>query len=136
MPMTFMDGAKVKAWNWVIWIALFFLLMFLFFWIIVYKGHGDLTEAAINIEGKVILGMMVFFLVLSSIIWIYFKARYKSVLVHSGNVSEHNIPDQPVRCPKCGSETTTRIVETGPNAGRQFHVCTQYPECKGRIALE
>ena len=41
-----------------------------------------------------------------------------------------------IRCPECNSETTIRIAKQGPNVGRQFHVCTSYPECKGKIAVE
>ena len=41
-----------------------------------------------------------------------------------------------IRCPECGSEMGTRTVKKGPNAGRQFHVCTLYPACKGKIEVE
>lgn len=41
-----------------------------------------------------------------------------------------------VRCPICGSETTLRTAKQGPNVGSKFHVCTRYPECKGKIAIE
>jgi len=40
-----------------------------------------------------------------------------------------------LRCPKCGSETVVRIAKKGPNAGRRFHVCIRYPECKERVAI-
>jgi len=40
-----------------------------------------------------------------------------------------------VRCPKCGSATVVRTVKKGPNAGSRFHVCTRYPECKGKVPL-
>jgi hypothetical protein len=36
-------------------------------------------------------------------------------------------------CPICESDTTLRIVKAGKDKGKQFYVCTQYPECKGRI---
>ncbi len=38
-----------------------------------------------------------------------------------------------IRCPVCNSTTTIRTVKKGPNTGHKFHVCTRYPECKGRI---
>ena len=41
-----------------------------------------------------------------------------------------------IRCPICGSETTIRTAKQGSNVGRKFHVCTRYPECKGKIAVE
>ena len=41
-----------------------------------------------------------------------------------------------IRCPKCGSKTIVRASTKGPNTGFQFHVCTRYPECKGKVAVE
>lgn len=41
-----------------------------------------------------------------------------------------------IKCPKCGSETVVRTVKRGPNVSRSFHVCTRYPECKGKVAIE
>ena len=41
-----------------------------------------------------------------------------------------------IRCPICDSETTVRTAKQGPNVGSQFNVCTRYPECKGKIAVE
>ena len=40
-----------------------------------------------------------------------------------------------IRCPKCGSKTVVRTVKRGPNVSRSFHVCTRYPECKGKVAI-
>jgi ABC-2 type transport system ATP-binding protein len=40
-----------------------------------------------------------------------------------------------IRCPICGSKTTLPTIED-PNIGGQFHVCTRYPECKGKVAVE
>jgi HAE1 family hydrophobic/amphiphilic exporter-1 len=45
------------------------------------------------------------------------------------------VPAGDIRCPKCGSSTVIRTSRKGPNAGRRFHVCTRYPECKGKIPL-
>lgn len=41
-----------------------------------------------------------------------------------------------IRCQKCGSQTVVRTVKRGPNVGRSFRVCTRYPECKGKVAIE
>ena len=38
-----------------------------------------------------------------------------------------------IRCPVCNSTTAIRTVKKGPDTGRKFHVCTRYPECKGRV---
>ena len=37
------------------------------------------------------------------------------------------------RCPKCGSKTR---LGTSTKDGRQFHVCVNYPECRGKVAFE
>jgi hypothetical protein len=42
---------------------------------------------------------------------------------------------QDIRCPECGSETVLRTSKKGPNAGRTFHVCIHYPECKGKVPI-
>lgn len=41
-----------------------------------------------------------------------------------------------IRCPICGSKTTLPTAIEGSNIGGQFHVCTRYPECKGKVAVE
>ena len=41
-----------------------------------------------------------------------------------------------IRCPKCGYPTLLRCAKKGSNAGRAFYVCTQYPDCRGRIPVE
>ena len=40
-----------------------------------------------------------------------------------------------IRCPECGSATEVKTVKKGPNTGSSFHVCTSYPECKGKVLL-
>jgi ssDNA-binding Zn-finger/Zn-ribbon topoisomerase 1 len=38
-----------------------------------------------------------------------------------------------IRCPECGGATTLRKSKKGSNAGKQFHVCADYPWCNGKI---
>ncbi|MBA7476312.1 hypothetical protein ES707_11696 [subsurface metagenome] len=40
-----------------------------------------------------------------------------------------------IRCPRCGSETVIRTAKKGPKAGHRFHVCFNYPECKGKVPV-
>jgi tetratricopeptide (TPR) repeat protein len=40
-----------------------------------------------------------------------------------------------IKCPMCGCPTLLRCAKKGPNAGRAFYVCTQYPDCRGRIPV-
>ena len=44
------------------------------------------------------------------------------------------MPDN-IKCPICGSKTTLKTAMKGPNAGRKFHVCINYPKCKGRVPV-
>ena len=37
------------------------------------------------------------------------------------------------KCPRCNSDTILRTVLKGEYKGKQFYVCVNYPECKGRI---
>ena len=38
-------------------------------------------------------------------------------------------------CPLCGAATTLKTAKKGPNAGRIFHVCSRYPECKWKAPI-
>ena len=40
-----------------------------------------------------------------------------------------------IKCPICGSDTVERVSQKGPNAGQSFHVCSHYPECKGKVKV-
>jgi ssDNA-binding Zn-finger/Zn-ribbon topoisomerase 1 len=37
------------------------------------------------------------------------------------------------KCPRCNSDTVLRTVLKGEYKDKQFYVCVNYPECKGRI---
>lgn len=38
-----------------------------------------------------------------------------------------------IKCPMCGSATMLR---TSKKDGSKFHVCVNYPECRGKVAFE
>jgi hypothetical protein len=40
-----------------------------------------------------------------------------------------------VKCPICGSATVIRTAKKGSDSGKQFHLCSRYPECKGRVRI-
>jgi len=40
-----------------------------------------------------------------------------------------------VQCPVCESDTILRTVKEGPNVGKKFYVCVNYPECKGKVQV-
>ena len=41
-----------------------------------------------------------------------------------------------IKCPICGCITAIRTSKRGQHIGQEFHVCTNYPECKGKIAVK
>ena len=49
-------------------------------------------------------------------------------------VIEKSAPQEPTeapQCPTCNSEMELRTARRGPNAGKRFWGCSQYPKCKG-----
>ena len=45
------------------------------------------------------------------------------------------IPSNPA-CPKCGSSMVKRTAKQGANAGNMFWGCSDYPKCKGIVAID
>jgi hypothetical protein len=41
-----------------------------------------------------------------------------------------------IKCPECGAKTTIRASSKGLNAGKKFHVCNNYPDCKGKVSIQ
>jgi bifunctional DNase/RNase len=41
-----------------------------------------------------------------------------------------------IKCPECGCKTTIRTSTKGLNAGKKFHVCNNYPRCKGKVSIQ
>lgn len=76
VPLTFMDGAKVTAWRRWVWLAVFALVAFLFYHIII-NEDGRLAEAAGDMEVVMMFWLMGLFAVLSGVAWIYFQWRRK-----------------------------------------------------------
>ncbi len=44
------------------------------------------------------------------------------------------MPTRPA-CPVCGDEMILRTAKKGPNTGNQFYGCSQYPKCRGTVAI-
>jgi ssDNA-binding Zn-finger/Zn-ribbon topoisomerase 1 len=40
-----------------------------------------------------------------------------------------------IKCPECDSDMVIGISRKGLNAGKFFHICTHYPECRGKIPI-
>ena len=41
-----------------------------------------------------------------------------------------------IKCPECGAKTTIKTSTKGLNAGKKFHVCNNYPDCKGKVSIQ
>jgi hypothetical protein len=50
-------------------------------------------------------------------------------------ISSQTEPEAP-KCPQCGGQMVLRTAKSGPNQGRQFWGCTNYPRCKGIVNCE
>ncbi len=48
----------------------------------------------------------------------------------------HERLDSTEVCPKCGGKLVLRTAKNGPNAGKQFYGCSNYPKCKFTRSLE
>ena len=60
------------------------------------------------------------------------------------NLPRQSVPDKPrpnkkasptPLCPKCNKPMVKRTAKKGANAGKEFWGCSQYPRCKGVIAI-
>lgn len=40
-----------------------------------------------------------------------------------------------IKCPICGSKTNLLTAKKGPDAGKKFFVCVNYPHCNGRVLV-
>ncbi len=40
------------------------------------------------------------------------------------------------QCPKCGSLMVMRTAKQGANAGKSFWGCSNYPQCRGIVAID
>jgi len=40
-----------------------------------------------------------------------------------------------IKCPICGSDTVIKTAKKGLKAGQRFHVCLNYPDCKGKVPI-
>ena len=44
--------------------------------------------------------------------------------------------DKQPLCPRCGCTMVKRKAAKGPNAGKEFYGCANYPKCRGIINLQ
>jgi len=43
---------------------------------------------------------------------------------------------QQIVCPKCGASMVKRVAAKGPNTGREFYGCSNYPKCRGIVNIQ
>jgi ssDNA-binding Zn-finger/Zn-ribbon topoisomerase 1 len=48
---------------------------------------------------------------------------------------DENAPDHGPICPNCGAEMILRTTGRGPNAGKQFYGCPNYPSCRETLPI-
>ena len=44
--------------------------------------------------------------------------------------------EKQILCPKCGSVMVKRKATKGPNAGKEFYGCSNYPKCRGIVNMQ
>lgn len=88
-------------------------------------------------NGSIIAGdfFLVIFLGVFCTILLLYQSQYE---LHWFTKDEHILRTTPfdVKCPTCGSATVVRTSKKGPNVGRSFYLCSRYPDCKGKVAIE
>ncbi|OGO49437.1 MAG: hypothetical protein A2148_08135 [Chloroflexi bacterium RBG_16_68_14] len=74
IPVRFMDGAKVWAWNWLLWVPVFVIPAFLFSWAIL---NPEAKEFDALLEGRVItaLCLVAAYVAVTVAMWAYFLIR-------------------------------------------------------------
>lgn len=100
--------------------------------ILVPMGYGGLGEYGAIIAGDFFL---VLFLGIFCTILLLYQSQYK-LRWFAKNEQIFGTTPVDVNCPRCGSETVMRTSKKGPNVGRSFYLCSRYPECKGKVAIE
>lgn len=100
--------------------------------ILVPMGYGSLGEYGAIIAGDFFL---VLFLGIFCTILLLYQSQYK-LRWFAKNEQIFGTTPVDVNCPKCGSQTVIRTSKKGPNVGRSFYLCSRYPECKGKIAID
>ena len=58
------------------------------------------------------------------------------VKVRERSDEDTSISTDNIKCPECGGKTTIKTSTKGLNAGKKFHVCNNYPECKGKVSIQ
>ena len=100
--------------------------------ILVHIGYGGLGSYGAIIAGDFFL---VLFLGIFCTILLLYQSQYE---LHWFTKNSQILSTTPVdvKCPRCGSQTVIRTSKKGPNIGHSFYLCSRYPECKGKIAID
>jgi predicted RNA-binding Zn-ribbon protein involved in translation (DUF1610 family) len=100
--------------------------------ILVPIGYGGLGAYGAIIAGDFFL---VLFLGIFCTILLLYQSQYK-LRWFAKNEQIFSTAPVDVNCPECGSATVIRTSKKGPNVGRSFYLCSRYPGCKGKVAIE
>jgi hypothetical protein len=74
LPLTYLDGATVKAWSKVAWAAAFGITTFLI-WQLLLNPHGAYYQALQQTNVVVAMVILTIFIVVSGSTWLYFRFR-------------------------------------------------------------
>jgi hypothetical protein len=86
IPVTFMDGSKVMAWSRTVWLALFAVVTFLF-WHVLLNKEGAYDDALEQRQVAGALGLLAFYAVVTLVVWAYFRKRVAGhVLPNMGSI--------------------------------------------------
>ena len=117
-------------------------LMFYLTWVVAALALLTLILVPIGYDGigaygSIIAGdfFLVLFLGIFCTILLLYQSQYK-LRWFAKNEQIFNTTPVDVKCPTCGSATVIRTSKKGPNVGRSFYLCSRYPECKGKVAIE
>jgi hypothetical protein len=63
-------------------------------------------------------------------------AGLRRYLPELANQNDTQTPNSRIpQCPKCGSQMVVRSVKKGEHKGKQFYLCSTYPECRGALPI-
>jgi predicted RNA-binding Zn-ribbon protein involved in translation (DUF1610 family) len=117
-------------------------LMFYLTWVVAALALLTLILVPIGYDGigaygSIIAGdfFLVLFLGIFCTILLLYQSQYK-LRWFAKNEQTFSTTPIDVKCPTCGSATVIRTSKKGPNVGRSFYLCSRYPECKGKVAIE
>ena len=64
-----------------------------------------------------------------------FRAKIPSLAIQSAELTQTSEAPSQILCPKCGAVMVKRQASKGPNAGKEFYGCPNFPKCRGIVII-